>query len=250
MTCLQIEELLEAYALAALEPEEQASVERHLNECPSCQKRVDEYWETVGLFPSSAQLVPAMKAPSSLKASVWAKIGVRREDSIKNRWFDWLKSPVWAPVLTAASVLLVLAFSWLHVSRVHQLEQMIEITLSPVKEARFCPVGTRLLGPAPEAPSGPHGHPPWGCIYQSFEPDSLMILVADVPPMPPNSEVHLWFKRGEECLDGGVVSLQKTDWGWMTVRSPLEYDTVLVTQESKGSRTKCPQGSALMVASF
>ncbi|MCI2430344.1 zf-HC2 domain-containing protein [Candidatus Acetothermia bacterium] len=248
MTCLEIEELLEAYALAALEPEQITAIERHLKECLSCQKRADEYLEIVGLLLGSAQLVPQTKAPRSLKANVLMKIGVGRRQGTENRWFGWLRSPAWTPILTAASLLLLLAFGWLQTSRVEHLERVLEAALSPVSKARSCPLGTQLLGPAPEAPLGPDGHPPWGCIYRLPEENALVILVADVPELPPDSEIHLWFKRGEECLTGGTVKLQELGWGWLAVRRPSEFDTVLVTQEPKSSRAHCPQGPALMLA--
>lgn len=67
MDCNEIRELLEAYALGVLDPEEQAQIELHLNECPECQRLATELIETTSALPqalaeaSSARVPPAVK---------------------------------------------------------------------------------------------------------------------------------------------------------------------------------------------
>ncbi len=53
-----IEELLGAYALDALEPDERALVEAHLEHCPRCAAEVAEHHEVAGLLANSGGAAP------------------------------------------------------------------------------------------------------------------------------------------------------------------------------------------------
>jgi anti-sigma factor RsiW len=54
----EIEELLGAYALDAVEPDEAAEIEAHLPTCPRCRAELAEHREVVGLFAYSGQSAP------------------------------------------------------------------------------------------------------------------------------------------------------------------------------------------------
>ncbi len=54
----EIQELLGAYALDAVEPDEAAQIERHLAGCPQCAAEVASYREVAGLLGSAEGLAP------------------------------------------------------------------------------------------------------------------------------------------------------------------------------------------------
>jgi hypothetical protein len=56
--CDEIQDLLGAYALDSVDPEEAARVEEHLANCPRCQQEVDRHRETVGLLASAGGTAP------------------------------------------------------------------------------------------------------------------------------------------------------------------------------------------------
>jgi anti-sigma-K factor RskA len=62
----QIEGLLGAYVLDAVEPEESARVERHLEECPRCRAEVDAGREVAGRLGTSARVGDAEPLPPGL----------------------------------------------------------------------------------------------------------------------------------------------------------------------------------------
>jgi hypothetical protein len=64
------DELLEAYALGALEPEERADVERHLAGCPACRARVRELEVVAHRLPQALAAVSALEPPAELEARV------------------------------------------------------------------------------------------------------------------------------------------------------------------------------------
>jgi hypothetical protein len=59
LTHPEIEELLGAYALDAVDPDEAAEVERHLVTCPRCRAELTAHREVAGLFAYAGQTAPA-----------------------------------------------------------------------------------------------------------------------------------------------------------------------------------------------
>lgn len=70
-----VDDLVDAYALGALEPEEVDGVERHLDTCPSCRAMADAARETTERLLTSAPLVPP---PPTLKLRVMDRIRAER----------------------------------------------------------------------------------------------------------------------------------------------------------------------------
>jgi hypothetical protein len=56
--CDAIQDLLGAYALDALDLDEAALVEKHLETCPRCRQEVDQHRETAGLLASAGGTAP------------------------------------------------------------------------------------------------------------------------------------------------------------------------------------------------
>jgi len=67
MSCEQIRELIEAYALGALDAPDQALVETHLAECPACRQLLNEYAEMVNALPQAVALASPLQPPAALK---------------------------------------------------------------------------------------------------------------------------------------------------------------------------------------
>jgi anti-sigma factor RsiW len=61
----EVEELLAAYALDAVEPDEIIAVEEHLSECPRCRAEVASHRDVAGMFSSS---------PSDAPPELWERI--------------------------------------------------------------------------------------------------------------------------------------------------------------------------------
>lgn len=67
MDCDQIRELLEAYALGALDPGEQTSVQQHLATCPECERLADVYADVAAMLPQALGAASPLRLPPSLK---------------------------------------------------------------------------------------------------------------------------------------------------------------------------------------
>jgi anti-sigma factor RsiW len=84
----EVAELLGAYALDALEPDETALVEEHLRDCPRCSAEVARHHEVAGLLANSGAEAPAelwdriadrLDSPASGDTPDWEKLAVRLE---------------------------------------------------------------------------------------------------------------------------------------------------------------------------
>ena len=72
MNCNHVEDLLPAYALGALEPEEHHAVEEHLDECPYCKPVAREYLEATAAL---AAAVPPATPPPGLRNQILSAAG-------------------------------------------------------------------------------------------------------------------------------------------------------------------------------
>ena len=100
----EIQELLGAYALDAVSPEERRGVEAHLPDCPRCRSEVAEHLET------AAMMAGAGAAPEGVWDRIAAAIGdgaptldldrARREGA--RRPWGWVSSAVAAAAIAAA----------------------------------------------------------------------------------------------------------------------------------------------------
>ncbi len=71
MTCTEIEELLGAYTLDAVTPEEREAIEAHIAQCPNCMQQLKEMRSVVELLSLS---VPQVVPPPQLKERILSAI--------------------------------------------------------------------------------------------------------------------------------------------------------------------------------
>jgi Anti-sigma-K factor rskA, C-terminal/Putative zinc-finger len=111
--CDGIQDLLAAFALDSLDPDEAALVENHLANCPRCRQEVDQHRETVGLLAAAGGTAPepvwdriagaiGRQAPPDVP-SVPRLVPAARPPA-RSRWV-W---PLQAVAVAAAAVIVVL----------------------------------------------------------------------------------------------------------------------------------------------
>jgi anti-sigma factor RsiW len=66
-----VEDLVAAYALNALEPDEAAAVDAHVRVCPACERALSEAMRTVGMLPF---LVPMETPPPDSKVALFSRV--------------------------------------------------------------------------------------------------------------------------------------------------------------------------------
>src|ERR671936_565844 len=68
MRCDDVRELLELYALGALDADEHAEVAAHLASCPTCQRLADELADVANALPQALAAASPLRIPADAKA--------------------------------------------------------------------------------------------------------------------------------------------------------------------------------------
>jgi anti-sigma factor RsiW len=105
----EVEELLGAYALDAVDPEEADAVEAHLADCPRCRAEVDAHREVAaylarGGAPAPEQVWSRIAAAIDGDAPPPMRLVVEDDRKPRSRWIRW-----GGPALAAAAVLAIVA---------------------------------------------------------------------------------------------------------------------------------------------
>lgn len=115
--CQQIEELLAAFALDALEIDEKLQVEAHLENCPACQRALVDY-QAVGEGLMAA--LPPIQPPARVRARLLAQTAPQPE---QQDWSERWRSlfPRLVPIAALTAVLILLVFNINLLRRTHQM---------------------------------------------------------------------------------------------------------------------------------
>jgi anti-sigma-K factor RskA len=186
-----VDDSIAAYALGALEPEEQAEVESHLAVCDHCRSELETLEETLGLIPLSLDPVPpSPQLKGRILAAALSKDDVDAQQSpldhtgrltqpIPIRTRRARVSRLALPALAAAALVLIVAGVLINRSRQQSPQQQYAtyvsqarsrgdtvIVLKPVHHAR--PEATLAVAKSGQASLivGPASPPPAGKVYQ------------------------------------------------------------------------------------
>jgi anti-sigma-K factor RskA len=183
MSCEELRDLYELYALGALETEEQAEIDAHVvRDCPTCIAGVKRALATNAAIASFA---PDLEPPARLRKRVVASIGME-----PSRW-NW--SWTWA----AAAVVLLFAVLWFGVERSRSAAELAnareeilrtQTSLSKVQQAlQFLDQPeTRQVGFGLGTPQ-----PPRGNVF--VNPSSGVLLIAsNLRPAPAGQTYEMW----------------------------------------------------------
>lgn len=248
--CRQIEELLEAYALGALEAEEKAEVERHLEACAKCERIANEYAVIVHALPQALDAAASQTAPAVMKARLLQSLepasvdppGVTRSQrsrSPKNMGFNWGRWRTVGALITAGLFVIVLAWGIrLNVvlaqeralraefaELISQQELVLEVIDSD-KTSRAV-----LRSPSPEARS-------YGKLFTRTDMPHVVAMVARLPQPPEGQAYHLWLTGEQVPQLAGTMPINEEGFGLLVFdadESGPEYRSALLTLQPEGS---------------
>ncbi|HWE70160.1 MAG TPA: anti-sigma factor [Acidimicrobiales bacterium] len=225
LTHHQIEELLGAYALDALEPEEKAQVEAHLRECIRCVIEVGQHHEVTGLLANSGgdasdelwhKIAERLNPPSSVPS--WDRLAARLEpvpdartdpeeqsaavipldqSRRRHRWMVRTASLVAAAAAVLAVVLGVQVDHLNHqVSALNSTGQSVSAAAQAALEN---PNTQRIQLTPPATSSGPKGTSVTLVVGSS---GTGYVFASSLAPLPANQTYQLW-----GAISGQLVSL-------------------------------------------
>jgi len=233
--CDHYADLLVDYVLHVLEPEAIPAVTAHLGTCDHCQAQYAAY---VAVLDQLAQAVPQHEPPAALGARL-------RAAAVDGPVHQPRRSPWWrrgAVLLTAANVVLCLGLGWWswQVQRaaagVQQRWQEGQRQLALQRQAftLITAPGTRAVGLRSDQPTSPAR----GVVLLEPATSAALLIVQDLPPLPPERAYQVWFVGGERQRDsGGVFQVDAQGFGLvpLTVPRPFTaYQRVGITEEPAG----------------
>jgi anti-sigma-K factor RskA len=195
----EIQELLGAYALNAVSPEEAAAVEAHLPACPRCRAEVDEYLETAAMLAGAGRNAPQAlweridaaleEAPPRLDLA-----GLRREQRRTGTVGRAMRAVI---AVAAVALLILLSLRVMQLDRrVGELagrDELVDVAVAAAND----PANRRLAMRSDD-----------GTVFVNavLEPDGTGYLVDDnLQPLPESRTYQLWALGGEVPISAGVL---------------------------------------------
>lgn len=217
----RLREELAAYSLRALEPEETAEIEQHLERCESCREHLDWLRPAVDLLPAS---VEPLRPPESLRANLLATVQAEAapaDDGVgatvaRPSWTRRLAGFMLRPAFALAALILLtvgLATGYLVRGAGDQDMELIQ---------------AQGLGPQRELVSA----------TLERDEDSTILHVQEMPPLARDEVYEIWVERAGAFEPRNTFVPRLDGTAEAVIPGPLEgARAVLVTAEPRpGSR--------------
>lgn len=217
-----VEELLPAYALGSLDPEDELLVREHLADCPECQRSLRAYQ---AVLDDLALEVPLRLPPSGLRQSILDRIDEGNAPATHTNQRNWLEKiqglfsslPAWGWV--GLALIVVLAVS--------------NILLWRQLQNRPSP-GTLLVEILEGTAEFPQAE---GLLVLNQGATTGTLIVDQLPLLDEAHEYQLWLIQGEARTSGGLFSVDDEGYGRLYVHLPaplVDYSGLGVTIEPAG----------------
>lgn len=254
MICEQIREMIEAYALGALDAPDQAMVETHLAECPACRQLLKEYAELVNALPQAVALASPLQPPDFLKARVLrslettpsltpvASVPKKSQQTLprpNSAW--WRTHPLAATVVV---LLIVVLLGWsvqLSVALAREralraefanLVDQQEVVLEVIDSNKTT---RRVLLPPEKGSSDAYGK-----LFTRSDLTHVVAMAARLPQPPAGQAYHLWLTSDDQTRLAGVMQVNEQGFGLLVFdasHNDPAYDTAQLTLQPVGSAT-------------
>ena len=228
-------DLLPAYAIGGLDPDELQRVEEHLLSCSICRNELSAYQAVA----DELSLAVPMATPSvKLKVRLLQRLQSARPQVKAQVSHPMPARPFWERVLPAwglASLVLILglaAMSFILWQRVNNLE------------FATAPGGMRAV-PLSATNAAPGAT---GFVLISADGDDGALVVDGLPPLGEHEEYQLWLIHDGERTSGAVFSTDERSYAGTRIRatrSLLAYSAVDITIEPAGGSAQ-PTGRQVL----
>ncbi len=230
-------ELLGAYALDAVDPDEATAIEAHLESCPRCRDELRNHREVTGFLSYAGQEAPAglwdrvmnevrteETAPISSRPAVIASPPRR---SGRAGWRGWILP------LAAAAAVVVVALLAVQVARLqsrtdhlsHELSQMAnQPTMTNVEAALAAPGARRVTLRATEGSAS---------IQAVILPDGSGYLYdSTLEPLATRQTYQLWGQSGQHLISYGLIGASPAPVTAFRIGRPVQ--ALAISVESAG----------------
>jgi anti-sigma factor RsiW len=276
MDCDTIREMLEAYVLDALEPEERKQVEQHLAVCTECQRLLDEYNEVVASLPEVLAAVTPQQLPQGAKNRLLQKLEAASLSSSadgdesrgsqpeltqpsapvaprqKSRYGSlWMRRRGLQLATIVFGLLLILSIAWsirLNVALARERALRAEVAdLVGQQELVLEVVDSAQTERAVLLPPGSRSDA-YGKVFTRSDMPHVVAMAARLPQPPTGQAYHLWLTRDDQTKLSGVMTVGDDGFGLLILEAEQDgpvYDSAQLTLQPLGSTE--PSGEPVLV---
>lgn len=208
-------ELLPAFSLGCLDPEEYVQVRQHLETCSECQEELKKFEQTCAEL---VYAVPSVEPPASLKSRLMTEVRPKRSfpwfDQLLNRW------PRLVPSVSLAALILV---GLLGIGNLIQWQHTRSVDYAAIQLANL--QGTDVM---PQAN---------GVLLVTKHAAKGVLIVSELQALDSSMQYQLWLIKDGQRSSGGVFSVSSSGEARLMVvsQAPIEaYDAFGITIEPFG----------------
>jgi hypothetical protein len=254
-----VSELLAAFALGALEPQETEIVVRHLQNCPHCRAELEGYQAVTELLPYAA---PAHPVPVRARAALLSRvdaIGTQNPEQLvmlqpeRRAGRGQLRRVprlAWAAGSLAAVVLIAFTVSsFLMQDRIQDQQQQLEAEREKQGDIAEVLLDQRYETQLTGSTAAPDAE---GKLLVNLADNSALLLVKSLPPPEDGASYTVWLHIQGEYARVGVLDVQDDGRGSLVVRPPdrLSHYTMLVITAEVDPNSALPTGPEVLTASL
>lgn len=239
MTHQQIQELLGAYSLDAVDPAERVEVARHLPECPQCRREVDSFRHVASHLAGVDEMPPA---------SVWERLQSTVDQTTVVDLASRSRVSWWKPLISVAAVAAVVLGFGVQTSRLTEVRGRLaqaearNADLEASIAAGQWDAVARLAATSPGAQTvSLDGSLGQGTIV--ILPDGTGFLIEnDLDPLDPGRTYQLWAVQDGTVISAGVLGSSP---GVVTFHvDPALLEGLVITAERAGGVVSSEQTEA------
>lgn len=239
------EDLIGAYALGALDPEDLEVIERHLALCERCRQAIADARRTAQLLAFSA---PPQPVPAHARRQLLARI---RAYPITAGVRFWLRRPAWT--LAVAASLLTLLFGWQVIQQrqeAHrQAHQAVEADAQRRAVVQLIAQRDGLLIRLQGTGTARDAH---GAIILDPSSNTALIAVEGLPRPATGQAYVVWLVRGDQYHQAGILPVDERGHAelFLSPRESLRtFDAMAITLEN-GPQVSAPNGQPVALATL
>jgi anti-sigma-K factor RskA len=223
----EIQGLIAAYALGALDPEELRLVQAHLPGCAACRRELAGYLRVTDQLALGAAEASLSSPPPGLEERIIREATHAMPARMPR--FAWIRNPG----LAAAAAVLIFALAAGNVAQWVRSPQFQAETKGLVTVA--------LTG------SGEH-QDAYGTIVVDKQDSEGVLAVRGLPKLGPDLRYQLWLKRDGETRSGGLFAVNDDGYGSLLIKVPGGFKDFrafsISVEPAEGSAS--PKGSAIL----
>ncbi len=245
-----VTDLLAAYALGALDPEEKQAVSKHLSQCDSCQGEWQSYQETTALLAWS---VPQIDPPEKIKQKILKTAQQSTASKMplaRTRLFDWFyrSAPALSFVFLVAIIGLLISILLLW-QQVRQADLREQAAMQQVASFRMLSNDYQVV----HLTSMDNMSHASGVLVFTQDGMSGALIVNGLPVLDNNHQYQLWLNKNGMRTSGGVFNVGQDGYNLVEVgQAPLafnSYSSFGITIEPYGG-SPSPTGKKVLGGNF